>query len=231
MQFSIHKHNPTATDLHLFGLSDILKTIGSFETNARVYFLGAFFDFVPTLENHKALNGWIIELIGYIQSDLAEAQTALMKEVSLLLDVFLIAVISLSGYGALFGKRTIVEDLGKRLSVFPPSLIMIFQMNMWRDIENKVRYALNKQHESHTPLNVSIICRYMNFSTTCTTTRTFRHHMRNVSKTLFCAARSSHIFSNRRRGRNSFRYEDCKYKSIILFSSLLNRKYDCFNYR
>lgn len=150
MQFSIHKHNPTATDLHLFGLSDILKTIGSFETNARVYFLGAFFDFVPTLENHKALNGWIIELIGYIQSDLAEAQTALMKEVSLLLDVFLIAVISLSGYGALFGKRTIVEDLGKRLSVFPPSLIMIFQMNMWRDIENKVRYALNKQHESHT---------------------------------------------------------------------------------
>ncbi|XP_019543595.3 uncharacterized protein LOC109414239 [Aedes albopictus] len=138
LQFSIHKHNPTATDLHLFGLSDILKTIGSFETNARVYFLGSFFDFVPTLENHKALNGWIIELIGYIQSDLAEAQTALMKEVSLLLDVFLIAVISLSGYGALFGKRTIVEDLGKRLSVFPPSLIMIFQMNMWRDIENKI---------------------------------------------------------------------------------------------
>lgn len=137
LQFSIHKHNPIATDLHLFGLSDILKTIGSFETNMQNYFLRSFFDFVPQLENHKALNGWIIELIGYIQSDLAEVNTLQMKEVALLLDVFLTAVISLSGYGALFGK-VIVEDLDKRLFVFPSSLIMVFQMNMWREIENKV---------------------------------------------------------------------------------------------
>ncbi|EAT45697.1 AAEL003089-PA [Aedes aegypti] len=137
LQFSIHKHNPIATDLHLFGLSDILKTIGSFETNMQNYFLRSFFDFVPQLENHKALNGWIIELIGYIQSDLAEVNTLQMKEVALLLDVFLTAVISLSGYGALFGKA-IVEDLDKRLFVFPSSLIMVFQMNMWREIENKI---------------------------------------------------------------------------------------------
>ncbi|XP_065077214.1 focadhesin [Ochlerotatus camptorhynchus] len=138
LQFSIHKHNPTATDLHLLGLSDILKSMGSFETEARRYFLRSFFDFVPTLENHKALNGWIIELIGYIQSNLAEQQSHQMKEVILLLDVFFIAVISLSGYGALLGNETVVENLDMRFSIFPPSLIMVFRLNLWREIENKI---------------------------------------------------------------------------------------------
>lgn len=138
LQFSIHKHNPTATDLHLLGLSDILKSMGSFEPEARCYFLRSFFDFVPTLENHKALNGWIIELIGYIQSNLAELQSHQMKEVILLLDVFFIAVISLSGYGALLGNETVVGNLDIRFSIFPPSLIMVFQLNLWREIENKV---------------------------------------------------------------------------------------------
>lgn len=138
LQLSIHKHNPTAIDLHLYGLSDILRTIDSFEAKTGNYFLRSFFDFVPTLENSKALNEWIIELIGYIQSDLAESNCVPMKKIFLFLDVFFIAVISLSGYGALLGAEAIVESLDMRLSVFPPSLITIFQMNMWREIENKV---------------------------------------------------------------------------------------------
>ncbi|XP_055625087.1 focadhesin isoform X2 [Toxorhynchites rutilus septentrionalis] len=152
LQFNIHKYNKATTETHLLGLSDILKTVARFgaqDNSVRLYFHRSFYSFVSSFENQKLLTEWIIELMGYIQSNLAEKQSGQHEEVMFLVDVFLIAVISLSGYGSLFGANAVVKSHKEILSLFPPSLIMIFEENLWREIENKIYEFLYHLHNNH----------------------------------------------------------------------------------
>ncbi|XP_058839581.1 focadhesin [Topomyia yanbarensis] len=149
LQFSIHKYNQTATDMHLLGLSDILKAVSRLDAeNERVqrYFLHSFLNFVTSLENHKSLNNWIIELIGYIQTELIEKQLTPLVEVLFMVDVFMIVVTGLSGYVSLLSTDAIVACLDERLSIFPPCLVMLFNQNLLRDIENKIYEFLYHLH-------------------------------------------------------------------------------------
>ncbi|XP_053684785.1 focadhesin [Sabethes cyaneus] len=159
LQFSIHKYNKTEVGTHLLGLTDILRTVSRLDkTNQQVqhYFQRSFLDFVACLDDgRRALTDWIVELMAYIQTDLAaESETQPTKEILFLLDVFMMAVISLSGYGGILEPDTVVGSVAERLALFPPSLEMLFQQNLWREIENKIyEFLYHLYNHSLIPLN------------------------------------------------------------------------------
>uniref|UniRef100_A0A1Q3F5H2 Uncharacterized protein n=1 Tax=Culex tarsalis TaxID=7177 RepID=A0A1Q3F5H2_CULTA len=141
LQFSIQKYENISPEVHLLGLSDILKTIIRLEANTadevQRFFGQSFNQYILAFGSQKVLTEWIVELIGYIQSNLAE-QSVEMKEILFMLDTFLMVVIALAGYVCLTGEDALVENPEKRLSLFPASLIMVFKHNLWREIENKI---------------------------------------------------------------------------------------------
>lgn len=141
LQFVIQSYENVSPEVHLLGLSDILKTVMRLESDVanevQRYFGQSFVQYILKFGNQKVLTEWIVELIGYIQSDLAE-QSMVMKEIMFMLDIFMMVVIALSGYVCLAGESALFENLDKRLSLFPASLIMVFKHNLWREVENKV---------------------------------------------------------------------------------------------
>ncbi|XP_058462057.1 focadhesin [Malaya genurostris] len=138
LQFSIHKYNKSVPDMHLIGLSDILKTVSTGNEKLQRFFLHSFLIFVTSLQNTKPLNDWIVELIGHIQTKLAEKQQESMEVVLFMTDVFMLAIIGLSGYSSLCARDMIINELDERLLLFPLSLITLFQQNLLRNIENKI---------------------------------------------------------------------------------------------
>uniref|UniRef100_A0A182R082 DUF3730 domain-containing protein n=1 Tax=Anopheles farauti TaxID=69004 RepID=A0A182R082_9DIPT len=149
LQFAFLKHNPTAKSLHFHGLADIVTTVAKrFQKDPETCTLlsEAFFNFVEvfTRDNEqespdvKALVGFMAELIGLIQCALTVTDVQIQPATLFMIDMLMVAVVSFSGYGGLYGEQAIALDHSLRLSLFPVALVTTFQHNVWREIEIKV---------------------------------------------------------------------------------------------
>ncbi|XP_055610061.1 focadhesin-like [Uranotaenia lowii] len=149
------------------GLGDILKTICHLgeEPEAKAtqrYFFQTFMNFIPSLHKKSFLSSdWLLELIYCIQSTLSEQECRKKSEILFAVDVFMLAVISFSGWCCFVSPDAVIDHVDKRLFVFPTALASIFQQNLWRDVENKIyEFLYHLYNHSQIPLHYAECFRY-----------------------------------------------------------------------
>ncbi|XP_058123820.1 focadhesin [Anopheles ziemanni] len=153
LQFAFRRYNPNATELHFYGLGDIITKVAQMATKSTLstFFLSGLYGFVQLFaadgEDDKPLINFISELLGLIQCSITEGHQD-QQGVTFMLDAFFTAVISFSGYGELHGGQVLAKEIHLRLELFPLALCTLFQQNLWREIEIKIYEFLYHLYEN-----------------------------------------------------------------------------------
>uniref|UniRef100_A0AAG5D4N9 DUF3730 domain-containing protein n=1 Tax=Anopheles atroparvus TaxID=41427 RepID=A0AAG5D4N9_ANOAO len=144
LQFAFRRYNPNATEMHFYGIGDIVATVAKrvASSSLSAFFLSGLFGFVQLFAragvDEKPLINFVSELIGLIQCYLMMAEECDQHGTVFMLDTLMTAVISFSSYGDLYGGQVVAKEAHLRLTLFPLAVSTLFQQNMWREIETKM---------------------------------------------------------------------------------------------